>query len=1007
MPLIEDREIGAFQSIPEADVSKFVEVEAPSVGETFMAGFRQENSFVSAAAKGFGLMELPEPVDGYDPFDGDDIQGYETFAESFIDSKSPAHTARIKMELDQELDDRKTLAASGATGFIAQMAAGITDPITLVTMAAGLGEVRLGATAGQAFRTTAALGALSELPAEAAKQMTQETRTMTESALNIGGAALLSGLLGAGFAKLSAKEVDNLSLKAEQVFNDAPISEKSMGAAQVNQLTMDELDLKGALGLEKIGVSPQVRTMTSPEIETRRIASELMESSLVTKGNVEGISTTLEGGSIETRIKLWDAGLAEGLQSIDSGYLKYRTGSAPTGMTSGLAKSTKTTINDYVLRNRQGKLTPEDFRIEVGKAMRRGDSHEIPEVAETAKVFRGKLFDPLKDAAIDAGLLPKDVSVSTATSYLTRVYQTKKIIAKSDEFDNITRGWLNGIRASALRKFDDAEASGKNISDSLRGEAKITDLEIDEIVVSVRENVTGVASGRLPYDVKLSERGPMKERSFTIPDRLIEDFLESDIDMVARQYKMTMAPDVELAKVYGEVTGTEVVKRINAGYENLRKAATTEKQRENLNKRQAADARDLQAIWDRLRGTYRTPQDPNSFFVRSGRVIRDVNFLRMLGGMTISAIPDLARPIAMNGLAPVGRALKALAFSPQVFKMSKDEARKAAVGLDMVLNSRMASMAEIGDIYARGTKFERGLRSMSDGFGKITLMSQWNTALKQFSGVVTQDRLLTQAVKFADGTISKNNMRRMASAGIDKDMATRIAAQFKKHGDGGSLNLSNGHKWDDRGALETFRSSVLKDVDRTILTPGVGEKPLWTSGETGKMIFQFKTFAAVAHHKIAVADLQNADLQALNGFLISVALGGVAYGAKQYVAGKEISSDPSKIIVESLDKSGAFGYMWDVNNIIEKVSRGSMGVNPMMGNPPMSRYASRNITGALLGPSLGTVEDMIQTLGAATSGEFSQSDIARLIRLLPAQNLFYIRRLLNELVTKAGEGLPE
>jgi hypothetical protein len=639
--------------------------------------------------------------------------------------------------------------------------------------------------------------------------------------------------------------------------------------------------------------------------------------------------------------------------------------------------------------------------------MRRGDRHNIPEVAETAASFRRKLFDPLKDAAIEGKLLPPDVKPSTAVSYLTRIYNTKKIIAKSDEFDTITRQWLNRIRASAIRQVDDVIVKGKAPSGSLKGEAGISDLEIDEIVVSIRENVTGVASGRLPYDVKLAERGPMKERVFTIPDEMIEDFLESDIDLVSRQYARTMGPDVELNRMFGEVSGEQTVAGIDAQYETLKKAAKTEKARTKLDAKQQADKRDLQAMWDRLRGTYRTPEDPNSFFIRAGRVLRDVNFLRMLGGMTLSAIPDLARPIAVNGLRPMGRAIKAMAFAPKTFKMARLEAKKAAVGLDMVLNSRAASLAEISDIYARGTQFERSLRSVSDVFGKITLMSQWNTALKQFSGVMTQDRLLGQAVKWADGTINKTNIRRMAAAGIGQGMAERIAAQFTKHGDDGTLRLSNGHLWDDREALETFRSAVLKDVDRTIITPGEGEKPLWTSSETGKLIFQFKTFASAAHHKILLADLQHRDLQALNGFLMSVALGSATYGLKQFVADRPISDNPEKLIVESLDRSGAFGYFWDINNMIEKGTRGNFGVNSLLGAPPMSRYASRNVVGAMLGPSLGTAEDIIQIVGGATSGEFTQKELRKLRRMMPGQNLFYMRRLLNELEKDVGRGLPE
>ncbi len=997
MPFIVDPEPEQFANIPEDENKTILESEAPSVVETFGAAFRQENSFVSAASKGFGISPGYQPEEGYDPYE-DDLTGYELFAESFIDSKSTAETGNIKMMIDQEMVDRQTLSAAGGTGFVAQMAAGVTDPIYLPLMATGIGEIRMGANAAKAFGQTAAIGAFSEIPAEAAKQATQETRTIEESLINIGGAAFLSGLLGAGMSKLSNAQFNDLAKKTDDMLRapeDTP--NLSVGAAQVVQNSLEDLELVNAGKIEQWGVSPIVRTQVSPVVETRQIASQMMETPLISKGNIEGKSTTPEGGSVETRIKLWQAPLAEAIEGLDGSYLKYRQGLG----------NTRRIINDYVMRNRQNKLTPQEFRIEVGKAMRRDDKHDIPEVAEASQTFRQKLFDPLKDAAIEEKLLPRDVKTSTAVSYLTRVYNTKKIIAKSDEFDTITRDWLKGIRASAVRKRDGVIAKGKEPSVSLKGDAGLSDRELDAIVVSVRENITGVASGRLPYDVKLTERGPLKERVFTIQDELIEDFLESDIDLVARQYQRTMGPDVELNRMFGEVDGKETFEAMDLSYERLRKAATTEKERTRLNLKQEHDKRDLQAMWDRLRGTYRTPDDPNSFIIRANRTLRDVNFLRMLGGMTLSAIPDLARPIAVNGLRPVGRALKALAFAPKEFKMARLEAKKAAVGLDMVLNGRAASMAEISDIYARGTSFERGLRSTADAFGKITLMSQWNSSLKQFSGVVTQDRLLEQAVKFADGTISKNNLRRMAAAGINKEMADRIAGQFKKHGDEGTIKLSNGHKWDDREALETFRASVLKDVDRTILTPGEGEKPLWTSSETGKLIFQFKTFASVAHHKILLADLQHRDLQALNGFLISVGLGGMTYGLKQFVADRPISDDPAKIIVESLDRSGGFGYFWDLNNLAEKATRGHVGVNPLVGAPPMSRYASRNIVGAAAGPSFGTAKDILDVVGGAASGEFTQKEFRKLRKLMPGQNLFYMRRLLNELEKEAGRGLPE
>ena len=46
-----------------------------------------------------------------------------------------------------------------------------------------------------------------------------------------------------------------------------------------------------------------------------------------------------------------------------------------------------------------------------------GDNHIIPEIATSAKTFRKKLFDPLKNRAIGLGLLPEDSKGKSANLF--------------------------------------------------------------------------------------------------------------------------------------------------------------------------------------------------------------------------------------------------------------------------------------------------------------------------------------------------------------------------------------------------------------------------------------------------------------------------------------------------------------------------------------------------------------------------------------------------------------
>lgn len=1021
MPLITDP--GDSTNIIKIATQEDAIAESPDIGATFGAAFRVENSLVSAAANGFGMGADFTPQEGYDPYiESDtgetDITGYEMFSDSFISSRSQAETQFIKSGVDRQLQDRKDLEAAGAMGIVAQFAAGGLDPLYMLPFL----KVGKALTTAGAVAEFAAVGSISELGAEMAKHESQSLRTTEESLINIGGAALFSGIIGGAAKSFTRADIDALSKRVNEI-TDSEISASdlkdpvtdgylSMGAAKVREVTLEEETLVSAGGLEKLPFSPLARAMNSPSKSSRVIMETMSENPLLFKKNLDGIATGPEGGSVETRNKMWDAGLAKGLEDLDAQYLSYRNSKTKAGA-----------MVNTMLQGRKGKLSYDDFRVEVGKAMRNGDDHIIPEVAASARSWRKELFDPLKDEAIGQNLLPADVDVKTATSYLTRVYNTQKIIAERGKWDRILFDWLSIQRYSAGKqlaklktKLDATDAAKvkdiKKLSDDIEKKGELgnaSDLELQDIINQITDSITGNSAGRGTFAPIPLTRGPLKERTLNIQDVYIEGFLESDIDLVARQYKRTMAPEVELTRAFGRADMQDQLDEIKGDYAKLREAAKRESKSEkilnDLNKKEKQDIIDIEAVRDMLRGTYRTPDNPDAFFIRAGRVLRDANFVRMLGGMTLSAIPDLARPIAVNGFKPVGRALAALITSPKKFKLSRLEAKKAGIGLDMVLNSRASSLAELTDIYARNTKFERGLRSVSDGFSKITLMAPWNASMKQFAGVLTADRILTETAKLAGGSAKKSSITRLAASGIDKEMAKRIAREFKTHGDGGDLNLSNGHLWGDSDALQAFQAAVLKDVDRAILTPGVAEKPLWTSSETGKLIFQFKTFASVAHSKVLVADLQYRDASALNGLLMAVALGGLAYGAKQLTAGRELSDDPSKLLVESLDRSGAFGYFWDINNIIEKATRGSIGVNAAIGAEPMSRYASRNIMGSLLGPSVGTVQDIFQVTGSASQGEMTKSDIRAMRKMLPYQNLFYIRSLLDKLEESTAEAV--
>jgi hypothetical protein len=201
----------------------------------------------------------------------------------------------------------------------------------------------------------------------------------------------------------------------------------------------------------------------------------------------------------------------------------------------------------------------------------------------------------------------------------------------------------------------------------------------------------------------------------------------------------------------------------------------------------------------------------------------------------------------------------------------------------------------------------------------------------------------------------------------------------------------------------------LKDVDVIINTPGAGDRPLWMSTELGKLVGQFKSFSFASHNRILLAGLQQRDAATLNGLLYSVALGSVIYGLKQSLSGQDISTDPAVVIREAVDRSGVTGFLFDAHNIVEKATRGSIGLGALGSGPQMSRYASRNALGALFGPTVGTAQELTQIIGAVSSGDVKKGDVHAIRKLLPYQNLFYLRHLLDVAEENVNEqlGIPK
>lgn len=834
-------------------------------------------------------------------------------------------------------------------GGLASVAATALDPTMVASMfipgAQGSALARIG--------SQAAIGAASTAISEISLNNQQITRTLGESAGHIAAGTLLSGVFASAGAAISpavrkaaTREVgdalDNLSVTSAVDNAAASLPEGgSVGAARISEATLEDLTpvSGGAIGTlaRKAGsyLTPVTRLMESPSKTARRTALELAENNFTLEGNLRGIETPI---AAETRVRGWRREEAAVVVTNKQAYAKYKADGGDLGFAS--------------------------FREEVGNAMRNGDIHGNAAVQDAARAMR-QVVDRVKVAQQKLGLLPADEELKAIgqTSYFPRVYKVGKIISERDKFRNMLVDWWSRGEKTMSRE-----------------EAEITaDATINKIVgAKIPQDFANV------FTVKAA--GSTRSRTLSVPDRLMKDYLESDANYVLQRHIREASAEVELTRTFGNKSLDKQLKDIQDEYDALMRSKPAEQAK--LAKARDNDIRDITALRDRLVGTYGMPDDPSSFFVRAGAFLRSANFVTKLGGMTVSAIPDLARGVMVNGFSNSMRGYSALISRSPAFKASRAEMRKMAVGLETILHTRARTMGDLVDSSSRTTAVEAGMERVTDVFGKLTLMGHFDDVNKSVNGMITSDSILSGAAA----------AKKLAKLGINPNMASRIRSEFQKHGeviDG--WHIGNFEKWDDQHVAGVFQSAVLKDVNNTVITPGIGDTPLWASTPLGKTVFQFKSFATASYNRATLGGLQEGTAQFYYGTAFQIGLGALTYALKQAANGKEVEMTPQKMVLEGLDRSGILGPLMEYNNMAEKASGGMVGLGAIFGTGTQSRYASRGFIGSALGPTFGLLDTLTDVTSGVLNGDAGDRVIHNARTLLPGNNLFWIAPLINQI----------
>lgn len=996
-----------------------VDPRGPTSSQVWGAAFRRENVIGSLMSR--ELSSNNEWDFEFEPLTSENLTGYEDYRDRFIDVRNRDQNEALKRQIDRERVDAQTLARGGLGAIGAQIVAGTIDPTIFIPIGGAVkkGEslLRIGA------RLAAGAGGGAAV-SEGLLHMTQETRTAGESVMAVGGSALLMGVAGpaitAGWRGVTGKPVFGFdpetmratSARIEQEMVYDPEGDPQFAFAREEaelvrgeglssqaspEVTLDDYQMANSLGVggvtSALHLSPVVRVSRSISAKARDVINRLLENGTYLNRNLEGRASPVAAESSRIQYTGWHATAEEAVRNA------YKAG-----------------------RKAGGAYSQREFFAEVGMAHRRGDQHPDASVRDAATAYRSVL-DRLRDEGINNRLLPEDVDIKTAPSYFHRLWNHEVLMRRPNQFRQMVSAWANDefakIRARANEIRMDLERLGAKPSpedaDFLKKADEldqIIDVEGEDYALQVADDVYDTLMGydarSMPTNIPAAKRGPLAERTFSIPDLFefegvrVEDFLVNDAQEVMDRYVRVMGTDIELARQFGTPDMKEVLDDIGKEYAELARQAKTEAEAARINRERESIIKEIEGMRDVMRGTY-GPPTYDSNWRRGAAIVRAWNYVTMLGGMLVSALPDISGKVLGHGVLGVTRDLLVpMITNMKAVKMSAKEARRLGIATERLLATRIASMADIGDVYGRGSSFERAVGAMTNHFSKWTGMRLWNDVMKQADYLLATSR----AVRIMErpDRASKADAAWLANLGIGEAEYGRIMRQVRKYGDtDNGMRLTNADQWDDAEARRIWIGAMGKNANIQTVTPGIGDRFLAFHGDAGKTIGQFKSFALAANNRVTTRAAQQAamgDGKVASFFVTAVSLGMVVYWAKMLASGREPSDDPATWVREGIDRSGVISVFMEGFNTAEKISG-----HTFVGESPASRYASRGKFASMLGPSVGRGEDALSLIAGLADGDLKDRDIHAIRKLLPYNNLFYARTILDDLEIMLSEGV--
>jgi hypothetical protein len=938
--------------------------------------------------------------------------------------------------IDQEIKDNELMSRMSLTDWAHYVSGQFVDPVSVV-LAIGTGgifTIGKGLSVGQAAARTSALAAGESAAIEGVLQLTDPLREVQDSAVSVVAGAAFGSFIGAGGQKMynafkggsgSAvkKEIHRVVNEEVQVARADNSPVEATGTPRTNETptNANEVDIDNVIDDMISDETPKFSPF-KPIVHNRIMRSPLtilmynkISPTFSRLGDMFGANNILKRGDYNgTRFN--GKTLREEIKKTERRMFRQMYD--------------ESSVAQKILAKKNIKMSVDEIAVMAGRSARRGNTdYEIPDEVRMVGMSFRKQLDEWKERGIETGVL-NEKAIKQLEDYVPRFYDLDYISKNAFKFRTVIKTW-------ARTKDYDLDEDG-----------------LDDLVDSVHDTLKRINNGEshpMVFHVhrKQPKSGHAKPRRIDADDLDLEEFLISDVRILADRYARGVGADIIARELFGkdnivDINGLPMpkaeyeqgIREFNLVLRDLEeKAAAGSKSAARKHKRieKRRDAT-IEAAEHYLRAAMNRPIPPSKKAYETAqsfsRGLRGYSAAAGLGGVVESAFPDAANNITQHGLANLllstPQFFKAL---PAVFSRTPITNRTAVhwrdmdIALDNVLSSRMMAIADLESASQYGVKRGafHGAEVARKAF-RYFLADRWNTGAKLLAATTAQRAILRDASKMARGKISKQRGAKMHRIGMTEDMAARIDQNVRRHGkNGGLINIGD---WDQRTA-DDLKRMLFRESEFQVVAPDGGEMPALFDNEIGRLFMQYKTFMLSHTLKQLVPMSQRffmGDMSVLAGM---TALGGLGIWARY---------------VKDVTASFEGGEGFDVSAVNEKwanytpMDYASIAVNDgaVLSYVPAFIGALDNLMNNELGESVGMtprkrayspglgIEQKAAGLGyagnvaaaswnaAQAAGgykEYTARDLNRVRRAVPMQNTFYLQWLFDWGEQEAVEAL--